>query len=361
MARSLGRDLAVEIVITNYNYGDFVAGAIKSAWVQSHPLVRVIVVDDGSTDSSRDVLRRYANKVELVLKENGGQASAINAGIARCRGDVVMLLDADDLLRPDVASRVAAAFAADSSVVKVQSPMGVIDAEGRVTGETKPLRHMPLPNGDMRKAELTFPFDLPWVPTSGNAFRIDALRTILPIPETDYPTCGGEQYLIHLAALLGPVASLREIGAFYRVHGRNQYEVPSTRLDLDHLRLAVTHARATTRGLTQLADRLGLDRPARILSTADLGNRMTCWRLEPHAHPVPNESTGRLLADAIRAIHRRFDISLTMKCALVGWFVLSAVSPRPVVRWLGELFHVPEKTRAITLKVGRTHGRVVVN
>ncbi len=49
----------------------------------------------------------------MVLKENGGQASALNAGMERCEGDVVIFLDADDTLHPDAAARVAAAFAAE--------------------------------------------------------------------------------------------------------------------------------------------------------------------------------------------------------------------------------------------------------
>ena len=50
----------------------------------------------------------------MVLKENGGQASALNVGVERCHGDVVMFLDADDVLHPDAAAEVAAAFAADA-------------------------------------------------------------------------------------------------------------------------------------------------------------------------------------------------------------------------------------------------------
>lgn len=340
-------DLTVDVLITNHNYGEFVTKAIDSARAQNHPHVRIIVVDDGSTDNSPDVLSGYADAVEVVLKENGGQASAINAGMERCRGDVVMMLDADDVLRPYAASKVAAAFAADPNVVKVQTLMEVIDADGRPTGATKPPRHRPMLNGDMRQAELAFPFDLPWVPTSGNAFRTVPLRRILPIPEADYPLCA-ESYLIHLAALLGPVVSISEPGTLYREHGRNHYDGRFTGLDLDHLRRAIRYMRATTRDLTRLADRLELDRPAEILSTAELANRMTSWRLDPEAHPVPNERTWRLLGDAIRAILRRFDVSLTMKAAFVGWFALSAVGPRPVVWWLGEVFHSPEKSAAMS-------------
>ncbi len=80
----------------------------------------MIAVDDGSTDGSPEILTAYTGRVELVFKENGGQASAVNAGFARCTGDVVIFLDADDVLLPDAAALVASAFAADPGVAKVQ-------------------------------------------------------------------------------------------------------------------------------------------------------------------------------------------------------------------------------------------------
>ncbi len=143
-------ELAVDIVIDNYNYGPSSRAAIESALAQTHEPVKVIVVDDGSSDGSRELLGDYADQVEVVLKENGGQASAINAGFEHCRGDVVIFLDADDLLDPGAAARVAAAFAADGALSKVQYRMDTIDAEGNSTGVLKPPSHLPMPSGDVR-------------------------------------------------------------------------------------------------------------------------------------------------------------------------------------------------------------------
>ena len=74
---------AVDIVINNHDYGEFLPEAIDSALGQTHPAVNVIVVDDGSTDDSRDILRRREGEVTVVLKESGGQASALNEGLER--------------------------------------------------------------------------------------------------------------------------------------------------------------------------------------------------------------------------------------------------------------------------------------
>jgi glycosyltransferase involved in cell wall biosynthesis len=125
---------AVDIVITNHDYGRFLREALDSACAQTHPEVSVIAVDDGSGDESRGILAEYEDRVEVVLKEHGGQASALNAGIERCRGEVLLLLDADDRLHPLAAERVAAAFPADAGLSQVQFPMTVVDALGAPTG-----------------------------------------------------------------------------------------------------------------------------------------------------------------------------------------------------------------------------------
>ncbi len=340
--------LKVDVVIDNYNYADFLGAAIESALGQTHEGVAVIVVDDGSTDGSRELLGAFEDRVELVLKENGGQASALNAGFERCRGDVIIFLDADDLLHPEAAARVAAAFAADDSLVKVQYRMDTIDAEGRSTGEVKPAPHLPLPNGDVRVAELTFPYDLVWMATSGNAFRTDALRRILPIPEHEYPRTGADWYLVHLAALLGPVSSLDFVGAGYRVHGANSYEAPAGELDLDQLRQGIGFVATTSRELLRLAGELGLERPERILSVADLARRLTSLRLDPQRHPIATDSPAGIVRDAGRAIRLRSDSSAAKKLLFGAWFGLMAIAPRRFARPLAELFFFPGRRPNLT-------------
>jgi glycosyltransferase involved in cell wall biosynthesis len=344
--------LAVDIVIDNYNYGRFLPRAIDSALGQTHENVNVIVVDDGSTDDSRQVLRDYEDRATLVLKENGGHASAFNAGVERCRGDVVIFLDADDVLKPEAAARAAGAFAADPSVVKVQSRMEVVDASERPTGGVKPPPHLPMPNGDVREAELAYPFDLPWVPTSANAFRRDAMRTILPIPEDAFRMCA-ERYLVHLIALLGPVVSLDEIGACYRVHGTNAYESEQSDLDLSRIRFTIEVERTISAGLLRLAEDLALPHPDRILSLADLANRMISLRLEPQRHPVPEDGRVSLLTDAVRAAARRSNVSPAMKPLFVGWFAAMAALPRPLARRLAILFLFPERRGSLNRLLGR--------
>jgi len=345
--------LPVDVVVTNHNYGRFLAEAIESACAQSHPDVHVVVVDDGSTDDSREVLRGFEDRVEVVLKEQGGQASALNAGLERCRGEVLLVLDADDVLRPQAAERVAAAFAAGPQLSKVQFPMEIVDAAGRPTGEVKPGGHLRAPVGDQRRAELASPFDLPWLPGGGTGFRAEAVRRILPIPAADYPRSGADWYLVHLTALLGEAALLEEVCASYRVHGGNSYELAGDEIDLDHVREAIVFAGATTRSLEALADQLGLERPDRILSYADLANRLVSLRLDPERHPVAGDGLLSLFRDALRASRRRGDVSTAMKVLLVAWFALEAIAPRRLARRLAELFLFPGRRTGANRLLGR--------
>ncbi|MGN6664504.1 MAG: glycosyltransferase family 2 protein [Solirubrobacterales bacterium] len=345
--------LAVDVVVTNHDYARFLPEAIESALAQTHPGVNVVVVDDGSTDGSREVLRGFGNRVEVVLRERGGQAAALNAGLERCRGEVLLVLDADDRLRPQAAERVAAAFAARPELSKVQFPMAIVDAEGAPTGAVKPGGHLRAPTGDQRRAELAYPFDLPWMPGGGTGFRAEAVRRILPIPAADYPRSGADWYLVHLTALLGEAALLEEVCAEYRVHGGNAYELDRDEIDLDHVREAIGFAGATTRSLEALAEELGLAHERPILSCADLANRLVSLRLDPERHPVAGDRPGALVADALRAARRRFDVSLPMKALLVGWFALEAAAPRRLARPLAELFLFPGRRARFNRLLGR--------
>jgi glycosyltransferase involved in cell wall biosynthesis len=341
---------AVDIVVNNYDYGRYLSVAVDSALAQTHPDTRVIVVDDGSTDGSREILRDYADRIELVLKENGGQASALNAGLERCRGDLVIFLDADDVLHAEAAARATAALEADPGAAKVHMRMQVVDAGGLPTGEEKPPRRWAMPSGDLRAAELAYPFDIAWLPTSAYAFRREMLGPILPIPEATY-RIGADWHLVHLSTLLGRVAKVEQVSCSYRVHGANNYEPWAADLDLDRIRSMIAYGRQTSADLLRLADELGLPHPARILSIADLSRRMISLRLDPDRHPIPSDTRLSLLRDSLGAVRRRGNASLTMRLAFPVWFAEMAVAPRPLARRLALWFLFPERL------VGRKAGR----
>lgn len=106
----------VSILINNYNYGSFLSQAIDSALNQTYPNIEVIVVDDGSQDNSQAVIYSYGDTIIPVLKANGGQASALNAGFLNSSGDIICLLDADDIYLPNKVADVVRAFQNDQNV-----------------------------------------------------------------------------------------------------------------------------------------------------------------------------------------------------------------------------------------------------
>jgi glycosyltransferase involved in cell wall biosynthesis len=215
----------VSIVINNYNYARFLRAAIDSALAQSYTAVEVIVVDDGSTDASREIIASYHDGIVPVLKANGGQASAFNAGFAASRGEVVVFLDADDTLLPTSAATALRLFD-DGRVVKVHWPLWIIDENGHRTGQVMPER--PLAEGDLRAAVIgDGPDSQQGVPTSGNAWSRRLLTELLPAPEPEYRQ-GADGYLLTLAPLYGLTRKIDQPQGCYRVHGSNQYWCAAT-------------------------------------------------------------------------------------------------------------------------------------
>jgi glycosyltransferase involved in cell wall biosynthesis len=347
------------VIVNNYNYSRYVTHAIDSALNQTYVWTEVVVVDDGSTDGSRDAIATYGDRVLPVLKSNGGQASAFNSGFAASHGDFVIFLDADDTLQPDVVARVADVIAGRPETSKVQFRMEVIDAEGKPTGVIKPFAHLPLRSGDLRRQVLTFPDDMTWTPTSGNAFASSVLQQILPIPEEAYRPIGADWYLIHLAPLFGPVRSLEHVGAQYRLHSSNNYERARASIDLDHIRKTIMFSDITHRFIVQFAERLQLDhRPRKgsdLLSVSWLANRMISLKLDPDRHPMRADTRVRLLGLGAVAASRRFDVSVPMRALFVIWFALMAIVPSGAARWLARLFLFPQARASLNRILRRWH------
>ena len=90
----------VSVVIPAYNCGAYLAMAVQSALDQDYPLKEIIVVDDGSTDDTPDVLAQFGERIVVVNQPNSGVAAARNLGMQTARGELIALLDADDLWLP---------------------------------------------------------------------------------------------------------------------------------------------------------------------------------------------------------------------------------------------------------------------
>ncbi len=91
---------SVTAIIATYNRAHYLAEALDSVLGQTTPPAQVIVVNDGSTDQTADVLRRYDGRIEVIGQENGGKSRALNRAMPRARGEYVWIFDDDDIALP---------------------------------------------------------------------------------------------------------------------------------------------------------------------------------------------------------------------------------------------------------------------
>jgi glycosyltransferase involved in cell wall biosynthesis len=334
----------VSIVINNYNYGRFLADAIESALRQNYAHIEVIVVDDGSTDHSREVIAKYGDRIIPVFKENGGQASAFFAGFQKSQGQIIMFLDADDMLLPHTVGAVAAAFETAPGLSKVQFRLEIVAAAGHPTGGYTPPKKIPMLSGDLRRHTLLFPDDICSPPTSGNAFAASTLERIFPIPETHISRTGADLYLINLAPLFGLVVSLPAVGGRYRVHGQNHDY--TGRLDMDSVRRTIRRTAINHQFIVHHAQQLGLHNVSSaddILSVTYLANRMASLKIDPARHPLEGDTRIRLAWLGIKESSRRFDLPPHTRMLFMTWFIVAAVGPARMMKWLLETAFFPEQ------------------
>ena len=210
--------MLVSIVINNYNYGVYLADAIDSALAQDYSAREIIVVDDGSTDDSVQIIERYGSAILPVLKSNGGQPSVFNAGFKKCSGDLVVFLDSDDVLLPDAVSRHVACHQ-DRDIVRSCGYLLTADERLDSLGGRVPARLTPPGDYRARFAEVG---PLAYRPafTSGNAWSRAFLEQALPLPLDN--SLGADGYLTAIDLLYGPVDVLDAPVGKYRIHRRNK-------------------------------------------------------------------------------------------------------------------------------------------
>jgi glycosyltransferase involved in cell wall biosynthesis len=227
MTNSVKPDPLVSIIIDNYNYGKFLGEAIDSALNQTYSHIEVIVVDDGSTDNSREVIDSYGDRITTVSKSYGGQASAFNAGFNICRGDFICFLDADDIFNSNKIAECAQVLIEKKQknpLIMVYHLLEVVDKEGNSLNRLEPPAVWGFPANLYEQACKYRHFPYPAAPTSANVFSRELLESIFPIPER------GENYIIQSAAenivvraagLIGEIYGIDQTLAKYRRHGEN--------------------------------------------------------------------------------------------------------------------------------------------
>lgn len=133
----------VSVVTPTYNRADFLAEAIDSVLAQTYTRFEMIIVDDGSTDGTRELVERYSDdpRIRYFYQENQGQSVARNWGIAEAKGEFVCFLDSDNAWFPHKLERSLDVFRANPSVDIVYGDNVLIDEHGRESGRDSMVRH----------------------------------------------------------------------------------------------------------------------------------------------------------------------------------------------------------------------------
>ncbi|HUJ94100.1 MAG TPA: glycosyltransferase family 2 protein [Terriglobales bacterium] len=209
----------VSVIINNYNYERFVGEAISSALRQTYDRMEVIVVDDGSSDDSRAVIEGYGKEIVSVFKTNEGQASAFNAGFSKSSGQIICLLDADDIFLPNKVEKVVEAYKNDKTGWCFH-PLQWVDIIARPIAGSPDLRYA-TGNYDFRRQYLRGKPVFWAAPTSGLTFRRSLLEKLLPMPKHIRIT--GDNYLTFTSPAFAPGFYISECLSLQRVHGANAY------------------------------------------------------------------------------------------------------------------------------------------
>lgn len=285
----LDAEPGLSIVISSYNYRPYLGAAIDSALAQSTDHLQVIVVDDGSTDGSIDIIKSYGERIETIFQTNRGQVQSCAAGLARCRHDIVIFLDSDDRLEPFAAAEIMALWT--ETTVKVQYALQAIDGNDKLVNTVFPKYPHGLTPATVR-SELFRAGVYPATTTSGTAFARRFLLEVMPIPESY--DCDIDDALNVAAPLYGDVLTLRKPLGHYRVHDRNTSA--HAELRAERFERYIKDATERTRYLQDSCRLLGRDLPEDVIEN-DLAyweNRLAAAVLKP-APRLP------LLMPALRA------------------------------------------------------------
>ena len=268
--------MLVSIVISNYNYEQFLRQAIDSALNQSYSNIQVVVVDDASTDGSRDIIDEYDNIEKCLLGSNLGQNRALNEGFRLARGEIVIFLDSDDFLTPDAVALHVERLRANPKASKSQGYLRVVDGDGNPGSATIPRKFFP--PGDYKELTLARGIGaLPHTFTSGNAWSSWFLDQVMPLPD-DVHDSAPDGCLNSVSTLYGPIEVVEAVVCYYRIHGENR---SVQRFEANNLRGVLRRAADMREYLAATARKLGYS-----IEIESWHRHMRSWRDQVMARSV---------------------------------------------------------------------------
>jgi glycosyltransferase involved in cell wall biosynthesis len=212
----LGRDPLVSIVVTAYNYDQFIGEALDSVLGQTYSNLEIVVADDGSSDDTASIVRRYEasdSRVRLVTGKNLGQPGNTNRGFHATTGDIIAFLDADDRFSPGKVESVVRAFLAHPDHGLCLHPLQPVDQAGTPFGSSFPKN---IDAGWVHEHLLANAGRCSFPATSAISIRRGVAEMVFPIRSTSRRV--GDAFIHFPAAYLTNVCALSETLAEYRCH-----------------------------------------------------------------------------------------------------------------------------------------------
>lgn len=210
--------MLISVLLNNCNYARYVGEAIESVLAQTYEDFELIIADDGSTDESAEIIRQYAQKdsrIKTVFKENGGQASAMNAAFEASSGEIICFLDSDDCFKPHKLESIHRLH--EEGYDYLFSDHQSIDESGK-------------PIGDIIKR---FPYDghylflvyymskYPGNVTSTLSLSRKLAQNIFPLPHPDKWRIQSDDCIVFQAAMMSRGRFVDEKLVLYRIHTQN--------------------------------------------------------------------------------------------------------------------------------------------
>ena len=138
-----GSEPLISVIIPTYNCDRYIREAVESVLQQKDCNYEIVIIDDGSTDSTQEVLEPYSDRINYIVQANQGVAAARNHGIAEANGDLIAFLDADDYFLPGKLSAQSAIFAKRPDLGIVHSGWQRIDSQGHKILDVRPWEDVP--------------------------------------------------------------------------------------------------------------------------------------------------------------------------------------------------------------------------
>jgi len=207
--------MLISVLLNNYNYDKYISKAIESVLNQSYENFELIIVDDGSVDDSKEIIKYYAkkdNRIKYFFQDNGGQASALNEGVKHCKGEIISFLDSDDEFKKDKLLEVVNAYKKGYEYI-------LNDVE--VIGKNVNVSIFKY-GGYNLFLVYYFTYFVGGI-TSSISISKKLAKKIFPIKDEDFFRIRADDVIVFSAGMLSKSYYIDKKLTYYRIHGENRY------------------------------------------------------------------------------------------------------------------------------------------